>query len=420
MALAGGRRRASRLGGHASGSPPGFEGRPAIAVLAFDNLSGDPEQEYFADGIAEDIITGLALWRLFPVIARNSSFTYKGKSVDVKQVAKDLGVRYVLEGSVRKAGERVRITGQLIDAETGAHIWAERYDRDLTDIFAVQDEITSEIVAHVAPEISLAEAERASRRQATELGAWELFQRGMWHFNRFTSDDNAKARAIFAEATAADPKMALPVAWTAVTHIMDLVLDWSEDRAQSVTACMSTAKRAVALDPREPASHAMLAGALVLHRQPQAAVAEGTHAVKLNPSFAFAHFVLAWALIYAGRPSQAVCEFETASRLSPRDPFLTYFWAVQSLAHIVLREFDAAIDCAQRALRDNPDNVRALHRLACALGHKGDLEAARAALEESRRVLPDPTPEFFEASYPFTDPKDLAFFLDGLRKAGLE
>ncbi len=214
--------------------------------------------------------------------------------------------------------------------------------------------------------------------------------------------------------------MALPVAWTAWTHIVDRMRDWSEDRAQSVSVCMSTAKRAVALDPREPASHAMLAGALVIHRQPESAVAEGTHAVELNPSFAFAHFFLAYALIYAGRPSEAVGEFETARRLSPRDPFSSHFWVLQSLAHLVLREFDAAIDCAQRALHDNPDNVRALHRLACALGHRGDLKAAGAALEESRRVLPDPTPEYFDASYPFTDPKDLAFFLDGLRKAGLE
>ncbi len=399
---------------------PGFGGRPAIAVLPFTNMSGDPEQEYFTDGITEDIITGLSLWRSFPVIARNSTFIYKGKAIDVKQVGRELGARYVLEGSVRKAGGRVRVTSQLIDAEAGAHIWAERYDRDLTDIFDLQDEITDQIVARVAPEINLAEAERASRRQPTNLGAWDLFQRGLWHFNRFIKEDNREARALFARAIAADAKLAPPVAWTAVTHIMDLVLGWTEEPAETLSEATNAGKRAIMLDRNDATSHAAMAVCLVLARQPDRGLAEGARAIELNPSLALGHFCYAYALIYVGRSAEAVTEFETARRLSPRDPLSSNYSAVQSLAHVMLREFDAAADCAHIALREDPTNLRALHRLACALGHKGDLESARAAFAESKRLLPNPTVEYFDATHPFTNPDDRDFYLDGLRKAGWE
>ena len=207
---------------------PGFGGRPAIAVLPFDNLSGDPEQEYFADGLAEDLITRLSAWRLFPVIARNSSFVHKGQAVDVKRVSRELGVRYLVEGSVRKGGDRVRISAQLIDATTGGHIWAERYDRGIQDIFALQDEITDAIVASIHPEVWKAERERVARREPQDLDAWECFVRASWHQLRFTKEDCAKARLLLEQASRQDPEVSWYLSSLAWTHHSDVLYQWSD------------------------------------------------------------------------------------------------------------------------------------------------------------------------------------------------
>ena len=399
----------------------GFGGRPAIAVLPFENMGRDPEQEYFADGIAEDLITNLSLWRWFPVIARNSTFTYKGKQVDAVQIGAELGARYVLEGSVRKAGKRVRITAQLIDATSNAHLWAERYDRDLDDIFTIQDEITERVVACITPEILAAEEQRVFRKPPADLGAWDLIARGKWHLNRLTKEDMDQARALCAQAMQLDPNWSWPHAWTAFTHLFNLVLGWVPDSVQALSALVAAANTAVELDEKEPLGHIPLSYGLAMLRQPERAVTEAARAVELGPSLSLAHLTLGYALTYAGRLPEAIDELGTALRLDPRDMlFSTFTLSHAALSHLLMKDFDAAIASARKALQLNSKNIRAHHRLACALGHKGDLDGARAAFAESKKLLAGPTIEYFDATYPFTNAEDREVFVDGLRKAGWE
>ena len=412
-----------RLGGRGVNSPaaaPGFTNKPAIAVLPFDNMSGDLDQEYFVDGITEDIITALSLWRSFPVVARNSTFTYKGQRVDVQRVSRELGARYVLEGSVRKAGNRLRITGQLIDAETGAHLWADRYDRELVDIFDLQDEIVERIVAHMVPEMGRAEQHRAARKRPAELGAWDLLQRGLWHCHRFTEADMVRARAYMEQSLAIDPLSGLAHGHIAETHMYDVIMGWSGDPAQSIAEGMAAAQQATALDPNEPLPRSVLSTLNVLNRQPERGVEEAERAIAVNPSYAIGHLALGYALVFAGRPEEGIEALNRALRLSPRDLEITVFWAQLALAHLVLRDFEAAEDCARKALSENPANFRAGHRLACALAHKGDIDGANVAFAETKRHFPAPRRAYFEATYAFTEPDTLAFFLDGLHKAGWE
>ncbi len=220
--------------------PTGFDARPALAVLPFDNMSRDEDQEFFADGISEDLITALSLWRQFPVIARNSTFTYKGQKIDVKEVGKELGARYVLEGSVRKAGNRLCITAQLTDAESGAHVWAERFDREFEDIFDLQDDITESIVLNTIPEISLAESERATRVPPASLDAWEQYQRGVWHIYRYTHEDNEKAKEFFSGALEHDLSLSLAAAFQATVNVFEVLFGWT-DKPQESPPCAQTA-----------------------------------------------------------------------------------------------------------------------------------------------------------------------------------
>jgi adenylate cyclase len=396
----------------------GFDARPAIAVLPFENMSRDEEQEYFADGISEDLITALSLWRLFPVIARNSSFTYKGKKVDVKKVGGELGARYVLEGSVRKAGNRLRITAQLIDAESGAHVWAERYDRDLDDIFDLQDEITESIVRNVMPEISHAETERATRVPPSNLDAWEHLQRGLWHIYHYTREGNEKAKEHLAMALERDPTLALAAAFQGAAHFWDVLYGWTESPRESVSLALEHCRRAVALNAQEPLAHAMLAVSLTFSGQAERGLEAGERGVELNPSSAIAHFCRAVPLVFMQRSEEALAEIETAIRFSPRDSLMSNYLGIQALVHLMLRQFDETIVCARRALREQSDNIRAFHRLAIAEAYKGNLDAARTAYAEAERLVPAPPLEFFAASYPFTHSEDLDFILDGIRKAG--
>ncbi len=258
-------------------------------MLPFDNMSGDPEQEYFADGITEDLITALSKIRWFFVIARNSTFTYKDRAVDVTQVAQELGVRYVLEGSVRKGGNRVRVSAQLIDATTGRHVWAERYDREIEDIFALQDEMTQTIVAAVEPELGAAERERAARRPPEGLDAWETYQRGLWHLWRFVREDNAKALQLLRRARELDPGFAAAHAYEAYSHFLNVVLGWAEDPAESLSAGMTAAKEALALDDKDAMAFAALGRVHLMRGEHDASIAALDTAIDLNPSFAQAY-----------------------------------------------------------------------------------------------------------------------------------
>ena len=294
--------------------------KSSIAVLPFDNMSRDQEQEYFSDGITEDIITALSRIRWLTVIARNSSFTYKGKAVDVKQVGREMGVRYVLEGSVRRTGNRVRITAQLIEAETGTHIWAERYDRDLGDIFAVQDEITETIATAIEPEIGAAEMERARRKPPGDLSAWDAYQRGLWHSYRYTAADNATAKDFLERAIAIDPDFGPSHAALAYNHFCDVIYGYSADRKVSIAAGLATAKTAVALDERDPFAHSNLGRLYTMMGEHALAEDALRRALALSPSFALAHFSMGLVLQQAGRSEEALPELELAMRLSPHDP----------------------------------------------------------------------------------------------------
>ena len=308
-------------------SIPGFGGRPAIAVLPFDNLSRDPEQEYFADGLAEDLITRLSLWRSFPVIARNSSFVYKGRAVDVKQVASDLKVRYIVEGSVRKAGNRVRITAQLIDATTGEHVWAKTYDRELTDIFAVQDEISEAIAASLASDLQRAEHSRAQRRPPENLEAWELYQRALPLIYHFTRADSDQARALLERAVALDPQFSTPLARLAELGVWEVINTWADDPQRTLEVALAQARKAVALDPRDPEAHAMLSFALITAGYSTASLESARRAVDLNPSFPLALTFLAYMMHMTGNPPQESIDLvKRAMRLSPQDPIEWLFY----------------------------------------------------------------------------------------------
>jgi adenylate cyclase len=392
---------------------PGFGGRPAIAVLAFDNLSGDPEQEYFADGIAEDLITRLSAFRLFPVIARNSSFTYKGKSVDVKQVSRELGVRYVVEGSVRRSSAQVRISAQLIDATTGHHLWAERYDRKLGDIFALQDEITETIIASLEPTLERVERRRVIRHAAQNLDAWECVQRGWWHLSRVRKGDNVKARALFRRATELDSHFSRAFSGLAVSHAQELTYGWSESPAQAVADGLTAADRSVVLGEGDPRAHVALGDLSGFAGQFDRAVAAHTRATELDPSFALAHFGLGCSLTASGRADDGIVMLEKAIRLSPRDRSMHLFLSYIALAHFVAERYDETVVWAKKSLELQPNHSMPWGLVAAAYGHLGQKEEAQAALDARERL--HVTEEHLRIIMP---PAILQRYLDGWRKAG--
>jgi adenylate cyclase len=281
-------------------SGPKLPDKPSIAVLPFENMSGDPEQEYFADGIAEDIITGLSRFHWFFVIARNSSFTYKGRAVDVTQVARELGVQYVLEGSVRKGGNRVRITAQLIDALTGRHVWAERYDRDLDDIFAVQDEISEAITTTVAPAFTSAEAQRAERKPPESFDAWDYCMRGNWYLSRRGEEDIARAVELFEQALKRDANSSMALSGLAFALAWSINSGWFDDLDEVRERALTAAQRAVELDENDAWARAVLAFANFFAQRLDASLAEGQHALELNPNLAMAEAVLGFAYTWRG------------------------------------------------------------------------------------------------------------------------
>jgi len=393
--------------------------KPSIAVLPFENLSADKGQEYFADGIAEDIITGLSRNRGVFVIARNSSFTYKGAAVDVKRVAREMGVRYVLEGSVRKAGSRVRITAQLVDAASGKHVWAERYDRELEDIFAVQDEITQNIVAALGPELASAEIRRARRKDPSSLDAWECTMGATWHFARPTREDMEEARRLALRAIELDPGAAPAFGILAVTHVRDTVNGWSESAQQSISQAYEAARQAVTLDDRDANAHRALGMAYLLLRRFEDAISSLETAIDLDPNNAAAHGSLAGVLALAGRRDEAVERIATTMRLSPRDPFKHLWLLWRATAEFVEERYDEAAECVRKSLRINPDFPSGLRLLASIYGRVGRTEEARAALDQVLHLVPGQTIETVRSRLPFKRPEDMERYLDGLRKAGL-
>jgi adenylate cyclase len=408
------------LPGMAELTVPGFSGRPAIAVLPFDNLSGDPEQEYFADGIAEDLITRISTLRYFPVIARNSSFTYKGKSVDVKEISRELGVRYVVEGSVRKAEDRVRISAQLIDATTGHHVWAERYDRELSDIFALQDEITEAILGSMEPGLREYEWIRAGSKEPQNLDAWDTTQRGWWYWNRLTKDDNKTARSLFEKAADLDPQFALAFSGVAWTHYLDLAFQWSESPERSIAGLNQAARKSVALDNKQPMAQVALSLAYSLTGQLDKAIAALRVVVQFNPSWTYARFQLGLFLGRASRPDEGIEHLDKALRLSPRDQLGWAFLYGVAQAHFAAERYEQAVDWAKRSLELRADWLPPYAAIAASYAHLGRVDEARSAVQELARINPDFSLAGLRLFLLSADPGFLQRWLDGLRKAGLK
>ena len=363
--------------------------RPAIAVLPFANMSGDPEQEYFADGLTEDIITALSLWRSFPVIARNSTFAYKGQNPDIRKVGEELGARYVLEGSVRKSGSRVRVTGQLIDAETGHHVWAERLDRELEDIFDLQDELAARIAATVAPEIERAESERTTRKPPGSMDAWDHVQRGFSHLDAYSKDGNVRAREAFEAAIAIDPDYGRAFAGVSLSHSRDLLFEFTDSRAETIALAIAAAERAVALDQSDSAAHAVLSVAYMWPGRFQNVIAEGRRAVELNPNNAFARSIFGTALDSVGEADNGIRELEISLQLNPQDPQSHIFMNTIARAHLIARRHEDTVLWARKALERRANFPHALHLLASALGHLGRADEARQALDQCEAAQPD-------------------------------
>jgi len=394
--------------------------KPSIAVMPFDNLSDDPGQGYFADGIAEDIITALSRFHSFFVIARNSTIAYKGATVNVAQVGKELGVRYVVEGSVRKAGNRVRITAQLIEAASGNHIWAERYDRDLTDIFDIQDEITETIVGRIDIELRRSEIERARRKPPADIDAWDFFQRGHWHRHKATKEDNEKARKLFERAIERDPEFALAYAGLAVICTTDVSQGFSENPSETIAQGLAAAERAVAADDKESTNHYALGGILRAAGDRERSLAALHKSVALNPSFAGAYYGLAMGLNFYGPADEGIAAARMAMKLSPRSPAL---WAIENVTaslYIVLESYDDAVEWARKACHNRFDQFWPHLVLAQALAGQGQIDAAKRSIEQAQLLKTDLSVALWHSLLPSdANPDYIARWADLLRQAGL-
>ena len=394
--------------------------RPSIAVLPFANMSGDPEQEYFADGISEDIITGLSKLRWFFVIARNSSFNYRGKAIDVKRAARELGVRYVLEGSVRKGGNRVRITAQLIDATTGNHLWADHYDGDLSDVFALQDEITKKVVAAIEPRLLEAEALRSQNRSPEDIDAWDMVIHANSLFWRMTKTEGEAAIAILKRAVEQYPDYAPAHSMLAfMLLITRYAVRPSSEFEPQLNEVATLAARAAELDDSDPWAHLALGFVALTRRRTDAAIEEFQRALALNPNFAAALGYLGLALAFDGRSDEAIQNIDQAMRMSPHDPQNSMFNVGLAVAHYLAGRYSEAVGFGRKSLQQR-DGLIAGHRIYIAsLAQAGQIDEARASLQRLKEVQPNLSIEWIEKYVPYR-PGPMVKFIEGMRKAGLE
>jgi len=405
-------------GSQAPGTLP-FPDKPSIAVLPFANMSGDPEQEYFADGITEDIITELSKFRTLFVIARNSSFAFKGRALDVKQISSRLGVRYIVEGSVRRAGNRVRITAQLIDAAEDQHIWAQRYDRDLEDIFAVQDEVTLAIVIAIEPQLAISERRRALRKPPESLDAWENYQRGLWHTFQYRPQDRDTTLGFFHRAIELDPTFASAHAGLGYALYVYIILGASPDRETDLRLAFEASQTAVRLDEHDPFAWVALTRGYLLSGEHDAAIVAADTAISLNPNFALAHFGRAHALWHSGRPSEAIVSHDEALRLCPLDPLMWAYLASKAIALVMLGKFDEAVELSRRSQRQANSAIFSHLAEISALANLGLREEAHDPIRRAQVKKPDVSIGYVAEALPITDARCREIFHGGLRKAGL-
>lgn len=367
-----------------------FEGRPALAVLPFENLSNDPEQEYFADGLAEDLITRLSLWRSFPVIARNSSFIYKQDAIDLKKVSAELGVRYVVQGSVRKANNQVRISAQLVDSTTGQNVWAKTFDRELNDVFAVQDEISEAIAVALVGDLERAEGARVQRRAPESLEAWGLYQRAMPLIYNFTREDCAEARTLLERAVALDPHFSTALARLAEVGVWEVMYEWTDDPAATLDTAIRHARRAIALDPLDAQARVALSFALMTARDGHGALEESRHALELNPSMPFALAIHAYHRHISGQPPQeSIALVQRALRLSPHDPLEWLFYDVLASAYLNAGRFAEGLEAGRRLIALSPNYYWGYLWSAMNAVGLGQIAEARNLNDEAQRVKPE-------------------------------
>ncbi len=391
--------------------------KPSIAVLPFDNLSGDPEQDFFADGLVEEIITALAKISEIFVIARNSSFAYKGTSPDIRDVSRELGVRNVLEGSVRTAGKRVRVAAQLIDAATGRHLWAERYDRELTDVFELQDEITSDVVTTLQVRLTEGEQARLRRRQTNNVAAWECYVRAQAHIRRFNRADNEQARELFERAVELDPGFA--TAWCHLGWIAynDARFGWCDSSEKTMERAAELVERGLALDADQPDAHSTLGIICLQQRRYDEAEAACAKALKLGQNSGDSCGLVAMMLNYLGQPEKAFSLIQKAMRLSPFYP--DWYLGIAAVSHRLLGRHDEAEAADLKRLARNPDNAFSDLRLAALYEQTGHHDKARTHAKEALKKNPEWTLAQVRVSEPYRDPAEMERFIGSLRSAGL-
>jgi adenylate cyclase len=398
-------------------SPFEIPDRPSIAVLPFVNMSADPEQEYFSDGLTEDLITDLSKISALLVIARNSVFTYKGTPVKVQQVGRELGVRYVVEGSVRRAGRRVRVTAQLIDAATGTHLWAERYDRDMEDIFALQDELTQKIVGVLKVRVIEVELERVKHKDTSKLNAFECVLQGRWYSHRYTKQANAQAREFYERAIELDPDFASAYAGLGWTYFAEWSNQWSED-PECLDRAFSFGKMAVLLDDALSVAHSLLGHVYLWKRQFDQAVLEKERAIALDPNDADGYADLAEVMVWTGRPNEAIGLVEKAMRLNPND--LVHYLFTLGYAYLLTDRHQEAIATHRKAISLNPDFLGSHAVLAAVYSELGQDDRAREELAEVKRINPSMSLEIWRQRLPFGDHSQPERFFRALKRAGMD
>ncbi|MEW5908380.1 MAG: adenylate/guanylate cyclase domain-containing protein [Thermodesulfobacteriota bacterium] len=390
---------------------------PSIAVLPFVNMSGDPSQEYFADGFTEDLITDLSKLSELKVIARNSVFTYKGKPVNIEEAGRDLGVRFILEGSVRKEGKKVRINAQLIDVKSGGHIWADRYDRDVEDIFDLQDEVSQKIVSALAVKLTAGEQERLLKKETANMDAYDAYLRGLEYQSRFTKESNHQARLNFEKATTLDPRFASAVARLGWTYFADWAMGWSLD-PQSLETAMKKAQTAISINSSSGEAYCLKASVLTWEKRHDEAIQAHEKALSLNPNYVEALSGLGEALTWAGRPEEAISIIEEAIRLNPRHP--VYYEFNLGHAFFLIRRYDKCIKALEASISINPDFYPSRIFMAAAYAEMGKTDEARSSLAPIMKHFTKDSLTTLGYRLPYKDPEMFQRIMNALSQAGMK